>query len=63
MTQEELDLVEQLGEIHTRFVKLPDSHPSDNIEFCHHIHILQRHIMARETRRINPDIFPQKINY
>ena len=51
MTEEEIHVLDLLGEAWNEFSKLPNSHPMDNEEFVHHIHILQRQVLAREGRR------------
>jgi len=57
MTNEELTIIDFLADAYNKFVKLPIQHPMDQDEFCRGIHILQRHIMARETRRNHPEFF------
>ena len=57
MNEQELQLIEKLGECFTEFVKLPyNTHPTDHTEFCQHVHILQRHVMARAAQRLHPEI-------
>lgn len=51
LTNKERELTEALGECWSAFEKLEEQHPSDHDEFIHHIHILQRQVMARPTRR------------
>jgi hypothetical protein len=58
MTPDEITVVEKLADAFNAFVALSNSHPNDRDEFAHHIHILQRQVMARLARRAHPDIFP-----
>lgn len=58
MTGDETAVLNALVEAFNRFVKLPDPHPSDHAEFAQGIHVLQRHVMARSTRREHRDLFP-----
>jgi hypothetical protein len=51
MTPDELKCLDLLGEAWNAFVALPIEHESDHREFQHHLHVLQRHIMARSVRR------------
>lgn len=51
MTKEEIQIIELLGKVWNLFLELPSEHDSDNREFEYGIHILQRQIMARPTRR------------
>jgi len=60
LTEEEKEVIKLLGEVWNKFLALPDPHPSDDEEFCHYIHILQRHVMVRPTRRNHPEMFKTK---
>lgn len=51
MTQGELDVMEALIDAWNLFVELPVEHGDDAGEFRHHLHILQRQILARQGRR------------
>lgn len=62
LTSKEKEVIEKLANAYNIFVTLPDKHVSDDIEFSKYIHILQRHVMARLTRRIHPEIFGKKTN-
>ena len=57
MTAEEIKVIEHLASAFNHFTQLPNKHPSDDVEFSHHIHILQRHVMCRIARRENPELF------
>jgi hypothetical protein len=57
LTEHETEIIETLGRAFNTFVVLPDQRPGDAVEFAHHIHILQRHVMARLARRLHPEIF------
>jgi hypothetical protein len=60
MTPEELAIIDKLADVFNDFCNLENKHPSDVGEFAHHIHILQRHVMARLARRTHPEVFPQR---
>lgn len=51
MTKEEREVFDRLVDAWNAFVCLPVEHADDNNEFRQGIHILQRQIMARPTRR------------
>lgn len=51
LTQEELDIINDLGTIWNRIVALPVEHPSELPEAKVLVHGLQRLVMARPTRR------------
>jgi len=57
LNDNEKKILNILGEAFVLFRDLPDKHESDEDEFAHYIHILQRHVMSRPTRRSNPDMF------
>jgi hypothetical protein len=57
LTIEEIEIISLLANVYNKFNALQNKHPSDSDEFAHHIHILQRHIMARLAKRCHPDIF------
>jgi len=57
LTDQERRLLGLLGEVWHGYLALPLERPyearkDDQREFAHHIHILQREIMCRPTRRI-----------
>ena len=60
LTIKEKLLIKNLATCFSDFVKLDNSHPSDNKEFADHIHILQRQVMVRLARRAHPDIFTRE---
>ena len=51
LTKEEYEILTLIGESVDKFMALPVEHPSEQQEFVHHIHIIQRMIMCRPTRR------------
>jgi len=51
MTQQEIELVDNLGDCFNAFVKLDQLHQSDNREFEFHIHALQNIVLSREGLR------------
>lgn len=51
LTNEEEEIVNLIGEVWNKFLKLPKEHPSEQFEFRHDIHHLQHRIMARPIRR------------
>jgi hypothetical protein len=60
LTIKERTLIETLGKCYNSFLKLDSPHPNDAEEFAHHIHILQRQVMARLARREHPDTFQRQ---
>jgi hypothetical protein len=58
LTPDEKAIIDKLADAFNTFYMLENKHPSDVGEFAHHIHILQRHVMARLARRTHPEIFP-----
>lgn len=56
MTDQEKQILEKLADAWNLFLELPNEHGDDLNEFRHHIHILQRQIMSRPTRRTMKDI-------
>ena len=57
LTVKEINIIEKLADCYNSFIELEDQHPSDEEDFSRHIHVLQRHVMARSTRREHPDLF------
>jgi hypothetical protein len=57
LTEDERKIVMLLADAFILFKKLPNKHPSDDEEFARYIHILQRHVMSKPTRRNHPDLF------
>ncbi len=57
LTDDEKKVIEHLTDAYNMFVSLPRQHPSDTEDFSRHIHILQRHVMARLARRMHPEMF------
>lgn len=57
LSDEEKQIIHHLSEAYNLFVNLPNKHVSDDEEFARYIHILQRHVMSRLTRRSDPEMF------
>ena len=59
LTPQERDLLDLSADLYNGFAALPEEHPSDAQEFVHHMHALQRIIMARpahrELRQLEPE--------
>lgn len=51
MTEEEMKVFVKLISVWNSYISLPVEHESDQREFQHHFHILQRMIMSRPVRR------------
>lgn len=51
-TPQEVELIEALGEIWNRYLKLPKEHPMGSGEFCTMIHRCQDAIASRATYRL-----------
>lgn len=47
LTEDEVAVIELLGEAATAAAALPELHPADVPEFVHHTHVLQNLIYAR----------------
>jgi hypothetical protein len=60
MTDEEKNILDLISKAYSLFLRLPNPHPNDHREFCDHIHVLQRQVMARHTRRSFPELFPKR---
>jgi hypothetical protein len=57
LTENEIHLIQMLGDAYSCFVSLGDHHPDECSEFATKIHDLQRHVMARSAEREYPTIF------
>lgn len=51
MTEAEIEVVDLLGEVATKFFSLSEEHPSDKNEFTLAIHAAQNIVYAREGLR------------
>ncbi len=51
MTEQERRALDAISAAWNEFLLLPEEGPHDTDEFRHYIHILQRQIMSRPTRR------------
>jgi hypothetical protein len=51
LTDQEMKIVNDLGNIWDEILKLPVYHTADNSEACRDIHNLQNRIMARDATR------------
>jgi hypothetical protein len=56
LTNEEIALVNKLGDCWNDFLLLPTEHPMANIEFCTGVHVLQDKILARSGIREMNDV-------
>ena len=50
-TNDELEIVDMLGDVYNKFLKLRGMFSYDAEEFATAIHVAQRHVMARSARR------------
>jgi len=57
LSKAELSVLNHLVSAYNEFADLPDHRADDATEFAQHIHVLQRHVMARLARRMHPDLF------
>ena len=57
LTEQELALVNKLGECFKDFEQLTEQHPRDREEFMHGIHQCQNIIMAHSAVRSHPEVF------
>ena len=55
LTDEELKVVESIGQAYEAFAALPVYHPADHDEFVFHIHALGRIVLARSASRAHPE--------
>lgn len=60
LTDDEIELVEQAGELATSFMRLGVMHPSDRGDVVFHVHAIQSIIMGRAAQRAHPDRIPIK---
>lgn len=56
-TPEEKKIMDLLIEAHNLFVKLPESHPTANSEWCFYFHGLQGLLQHRALKNIFPKYF------
>lgn len=57
LTEKEIKVAEQAGELWNSFMELPIQHPDDRNEFRFHIHALQNIILYRSaSREMNKNI-------
>lgn len=57
LTDQEILLLETLGDCWNEFAELKELHSADKGDFAHHIHALQNIIMSRAAVREYPNIF------
>lgn len=57
-TKEENNIMNNLIEAYNGFIKLDDTHPTANTEFCNAIHICQLLLEHRILQREYPKKFP-----
>lgn len=53
LTDQEKEALNALGAAATLFFKLPAVHPSDRVEFVHHMHACQNIVLARPAYEHN----------
>lgn len=51
LEEKEIEVLHLLTQAWNEFSNLSEHHPSDLEEFAHHLHVLQRQILARAGRR------------
>lgn len=51
MTSQEIRVLNLTRDVWNEFLKLPTVHPTDQVEFMHHMHALQNILLAREGMR------------
>lgn len=61
LTDDEIALVNDLGECCNKFYNLEKAHPSDKDNFVFHIHALQNIVMCRSAQRLYPKEFPNTL--
>lgn len=57
MTEQEIAILNRLGDLHNDYLSLPPMHQHDLPEWVNHIHSLQRIIATNQVRRDNPELF------
>jgi hypothetical protein len=58
LTDAELDIIDALGGIAGAFARLPEHHPTADLDdFVSLVHLLQEKVMARAARRAYPTLF------
>lgn len=60
MKEKEFEILEDIVNLHNKYIKLEAQHPADNGEWCKAIHDLQKIIALRLVRYDYPEIFPKK---
>jgi hypothetical protein len=55
LTEDELKVLEGIGQTYRAFAALPIYHPADDDEFAFHVHALGRIVLARSASRAHPE--------
>ena len=58
LTDEELRILDLIGEVYRRFAALPEYHFNDLGDVVRHVHAIQKVVSARVAYRTNPERFP-----
>lgn len=61
MKEKEFEILEDIVNLHNKYIKLEVQHPADNEEWCKAIHDLQKIIALRFVRYDYPEIFLKKV--
>lgn len=61
MKEKEFEVLEDIVNLHNKYIKLKVQHPADNDEWCKAIHDLQKIISLRLARYDYPEMFPIKV--
>lgn len=60
LTEQEQDLIRQIGQFARNFSELTPLHPSDAGEMAFHVHALARIVAMRAAHRAHPDLIPNR---
>lgn len=60
MTENEIKILENLGDAWNDFLALEELHSSEKVEFMNGIHMCQYILMSRDAVRNHPDLFHKK---
>lgn len=56
-TKEEQEVMDLIVEAHNKFIKLEQTHLSDQSDWANGIHSCQKVLQSRAFRRLYPDVF------
>jgi len=57
-TETELEMIELLNDLYSKFCLLPEQHYGDRDMFLNSLRAIQHLVMIRPVRRCNEDLFP-----